>query len=624
MAEKGYFSELDVRFSEFLVQTAGSANPELGIAAALVSRLSREGDVCLDLSSIGQSPIFQMEPDMETRFPDPVPWYEQLMNSPAVGRPGDKRPLILDQNMRLYLYRYWEFEHLLAASIMQRSRREPDGLDIPLLRKHVGRLFPLPRADRVDWQKIAAIMPLIKNLSIVSGGPGTGKTHTITNILALLLEQAMAGGAETCRIKLAAPTGKAASKLSESVNRAKKDLNCSDRVKGLFPVEAATIHRMLKLMPGRTRFFYNRVNPIPADAVVIDEASMIDLPLMSKLFQAIPDHARIILVGDRDQLASVEAGAALGDICTHARLNRFSTGFCEQVQSLSGEPVTRVLAGRAAEQGLHDCMIRLTRNYRFAPGSGIGELGGFINRGEAFNTLELLDKQNDDTIRRTPVDRPGDLEAILKKRVIAGFTPYLTSETPEEALACFKHFMILCVLKKGPFGVSSINRIVARILAREGLIHIRPNRSGRWYAGRPVLIKSNDYHTGLFNGDIGITLPVSNDRPDDLLVYFSGQQGDVRTFSPFQLPEHETVYAMTVHKAQGSEFDRVSLIFPDKPYALSTRELLYTAVTRARKGIEILGRRDVIQASVERKIDRTSGLRDALKEGEGALEAVLK
>ncbi len=466
------------------------------------------------------------------------------------------------------------------------------------------RLFPAPASNGIDWQKVAALTATLNKFCLISGGPGTGKTFTVAKILALLLEQAGKGRLE---ILLAAPTGKAAARLSESIRTAKKTLNFSKDIVDAIPSESYTIHRLLKTIPGSPYFFYNSENRLPADVVVVDEASMIDLALMSKLLEAIPATARVILIGDKDQLASVEAGSVLGDICDRNRVHGFSERFCKRLEKITGEEFNIGIEHDNFKNGLQDCIVVLKKSFRFTDDSAIGKLSRSVNCGDVEKVLDVLQTS---PMQVSWIETQGrkDLIKTLAKKLIQGYSEYLKTADPHIALERFNRFKILCAVNIGPLGVKAVNRLAEQILSREGLI--QPEQD--WYLGRPVLITRNDYSLGLFNGDMGLTLPAPDSNNKDLHVYFPGSSGQLRRFLPHRLAEHETVFAMTVHKSQGSEFDDVLLILPEKDYPVLTRELIYTAITRARRNISIWGTEEVVRAAVSRKIERTSGLRDAL------------
>jgi exodeoxyribonuclease V alpha subunit len=372
------------------------------------------------------------------------------------------------------------------------------------------------------------------------------------------------------------------------------------------PREAFTLHRLLGPIEGSPYFRHNAQNPLALEAVVVDEASMVDLALLSKLVQALPEGCRLILLGDKDQLASVEAGAVLGDICDTGRSRGYSRKFCRELREATGYRLTPERRRKDVPE-LADCVVHLGRSYRFGPGSGISALSRAVNQGEGTLGLEILKQGGYGDVRWRPLPPLGNLGRALKERVLEGFRHIFGPQHEKEVHEGLERFRVLCALREGPHGVRSVNLMVEELLRGEGLIR----GEGRWYPGRPVLITRNDYDLRLFNGDVGVTLP-DPASGGELRVFFAGAEGEMRRFHPLRLPEHETVYAMTVHKSQGSEFDRVLLLLPDRDSPVLTRELIYTAVTRARESVEIWGVEEVFREVLSRRIERRSGLREAL------------
>ncbi len=607
----GLFSEIDLHFGRFISRFSVDATSEIFLAAALTSRATGNGDICLKLDSACES----LHPDVKNgheplNCPPIEQWRKALLASPAVGIPGDRCPLILDDRNRLYLYRYWEYEKKLAESIQRRVKANIQSVDLQNLKGHIDRIFPENGHPEINWQKTAAIIAVLRRFSVITGGPGSGKTFLIARILALLLEMEPAG---KLRIRLAAPTGKAAARLGESIRESKQILDCSKSVKDGIPDEVYTIHRLLKPVSGTPYFYHGSDNPLPADVVVVDEASMVDLALMSKLVRAVPDQARLILLGDKDQLASVEAGSVLADICDRNVLQGVSKSFAKRIETVSGGKTRDSIRPVSKNNPLQDCIVVLPNSYRFSFSGGIGGLSRAVNRGDADEALDLLKDPAEESISWHEVRSHAELLRGLAKKIIGGYSNFLTLDDPLLALTALNRYRILCALKIGPFGAGEINTFAEQILTQQHLV--QPGSHGEdspWYRGRPVLITSNDYNLGLFNGDIGITMPDRGSGSSALYVFFPGDSGKIRRFSPHRLGEHETVYAMTVHKSQGSEFDAVLLILPDKDYPVLTRELIYTGLTRARKKVSVWGRQAVLETAIKRRIDRTSGLRDAL------------
>ncbi len=554
------FSYLDIHFKNFTAKLVKKDVAEVSLAAVLVSHYKEQGHICVELSGDMEIPVSPSE--LEN-------WRRKLERSPVVGKPGEYKPLILDGRSRLYLYRYWEYQEKLANLIRKWVVQDAKDIDFKLLEEGLERLFPANQTEETDWQKVAAFTALTQRFCVISGGPGTGKTTTVAKILALLLEQN-----SRQKIALAAPTGKAAARLQESILREKMK-SVFDGIRDAIPEEASTLHRLLGSIPDSPYFHHNAKNRLSADIVVVDEASMVDMALMSKLVQAIAPDARLILLGDKDQLASVEAGAALGDICESE---------CRGI-------------------------VQLRESYRFRGDSGIGAVSLAVNLGNADHALSCMKDETHGDIRWKELPRRDDLVRGIRDTVIQGFKDYLQAiHDPLKIFQQFEQFRILCALRKGPYGAVAVNKAAERILMGKNLI--KPDET--WYEGRPVMITRNDYHLRLFNGDVGITLP-DPEAGNGLRVFFPDADGLPRKVHPLRLPEHETVYAMTVHKSQGSEFDNVLLLLPDRDSPVLTRELIYTGVTRAIHHVEIWGTESIFREAVSRRIQRTSGLRDALR-----------
>jgi exodeoxyribonuclease V alpha subunit len=613
------FSSLDRHFARLMERLSGGINSDLALAAALTSWSQRQGNVCLDLTALAQDGLLRSgredgllgsvgeSPDGEyatLHLPPLGTWVALLRQSPVVGQPGEFKPLILDPKSRLYLHRWWRYESDLAHAIRDRSATEVL-VDRTWLSEALARYFADDDKSDTDWQKVSAFVAITRRFCVITGGPGTGKTRTVAVLLAMLLEQP---GANPLRIALAAPTGKAAARLQESIKSIQSTLPCRDSIKAGMPQEAFTLHRLLGSRLEATRFQSDATRPLAFDVVVIDEASMVDLGLMAKLFAALPPQARVILLGDKDQLASVEAGAVLGDICHGA-----NSSASEHVQTSlrmlkSGRSPTEMPEAGGA---LRDCIVHLEKNYRFETGSGILALSRAVNDGDAEQVLRLLSAPSRATagITSRPLPSAARLKDRLRASVVSGFQEVLAAPDAATALSALNGFRILCALRQGPFGAGAVNRLVEEILVEAKLIH----RNERWFAGRPVMILKNDYDLRLFNGDVGIVLPDS--ESGQTRVFFRGANEELRRLVPARLPEHETVFATTVHKSQGSEFDRVLFISPDRDNPILTRELFYTAITRARRAVELWFSEAVLRDAIGRRVERASGLREALWPG---------
>lgn len=594
-------SPLDRHFADFILKESGGASAILRSIVSLLSNVVGNGNICLNLTDIAGREIRIDGEDV--KVPQFKKLHKSLLETQVVGSPGEFRPLVLDGNGRLYLYRYWKYERDLARIILYKASITCDKIDKALLGKGLDRLFPGAAEKGPDWQKVAALAVLRKKFSIISGGPGTGKTSTVIKILALLLEQEKV---ESVRIALAAPTGKSAMRLKESIGLMKETLDCADSVKKHIPHEVSTIHRLLGSIAGSVRFRYSDKNPLPYDAVIVDEASMVALPLMAKLAAALKQDARLILIGDRDQLASVEAGAVLGDMCGGGRQEMFSPEFGDLCAGLVCGRIPTAPPGELLPP-LTDSLVILKKNYRFPADSGIGAAGRAVNAGKGEDAISMFKGNAFPDIAWHDVPRPDGLKKAITSAVIEGYGMYLAAGNAVEALRLFDTFRFLCALHQGLYGVARVNILIEEILAGKGLI----DPQQRWYRGRPVLVTVNDYNMKLFNGDVGVTFP-DNEDSGTLRVFFPAPDGGVRKISPVRLPEHETVYAMTIHKSQGSEFDRIHMLLPGHDSAILTRELIYTGITRAKHKVDIWGNEEIFVTAVSRRIERKSGLKEAL------------
>jgi exodeoxyribonuclease V alpha subunit len=593
------FSALELHFADLVARLSDRRCIELDLAALLVSRQCAAGHICLPLHEVAEKPLPAVYGGLE-RAPEADDWIEKLRASDAVGAPGEFSPLILDEKGRLYLRRYWEYEKKLADIIKSRMNAARPIVNVKRLRQGLERLFP--NTKETNWQKVAAFTAVMSNFCVITGGPGTGKTRTVAAILALLLEQA---GNERFRITLAAPSGKASARLKESVQNAKAMLNCADEIKALMPTDATTIHRLLGFIRDSPYFRHDENHPLITDVVIVDEASMVDLALMSKLFQAVPENARIILLGDKDQLTSVEAGYVLGDICNTGAVIQISKEFGRLYTASTGETLPVKMHPR--EKVMQDSVVELHRNYRFKSDGGIFKLTRAINTGDVGTAFEVLRNKSHSDVSWRPLPAARYLPAAVRTKVTGGYQQYLQTDDPAAAVAKLSEFQVLCALRNGPYGVGELNQLVEQSLAETGLLE----RGGPWYRGRPIMITRNDYNLKLFNGDVGVVFPDA-EAGGEMRVFFAYADGVIRKFSPSRLPAHETAFAMTIHKSQGSEFGAVLLILPDEDAPILTRELIYTGLTRARDQVEIWSAESVLRGALAKRASRSSGLRDAL------------
>ena len=573
-------SSLDRHFADFIIgleermrgARGESGQPDrhaLWLAAALASAAGGQGHTCCPLGESADLQVTTADGAVPFVMPQPAEWQTLLAGCDVVGRPGDYLPLVLDDDGRLYLHRSWSWERQIADSV--RMLGAPLATELsPAAEAVLDRFFPVGELQP-DMQRVAARTALTHGFTVISGGPGTGKTTTVARILAAISLTSTTAP----RIALAAPTGKAALRLQQSLEQALQRLDLTEEAREALQVKACTIHRLLGVIPKRVTFRHNHKNPLPHDLLVVDEASMVDLPLMARLLEAVRCGTRVIMLGDRNQLASVEAGAVLADICE------------------SGSGQTGVPA-----------VVELDRSYRFGPESGIGRLSRLVNAGDAAGAVELLTSGScpDLIWRPLPVGRPEGKETA--RALALGYAGYGELTDPRAALDSLERFRILSPLREGPWGVTSLNRICQETLG------LRTRGGQRTERLLPLMVSGNDYELGLFNGDTGVVMESPSGTPS---AWFDDASGGLRHVSLLRLPAYETAFALTVHKSQGSEFDRLLLILPECGTELISRELLYTAITRARTSVEIWGDPEVIRSAVERCVRRASGLRDMLE-----------
>jgi len=574
----------------------------LGAAARATSFATTAGHVCTYLADIAAADDLAEDALRNA-----------LLESGMVGTPAapDARPLILDTEGRIYLHRYFDYECRLARRL---------SAPLPGAQSAIGknakdlleRLFAANAkrlGDRPDWQKIATALALERRLTIISGGPGTGKTTTVVNVLACLI----AGNPER-RIRLAAPTGKAAARMLEAIRNNSTHLPAALRER--LPAESFTAHRLLGVLPGSGTFRHHAANPLPIDVLVVDEASMLDLALATKLLEAVPASAHLILLGDKDQLAAVESGAVFSELSADPSLSNESV---KRLSDLTGIPAARIECATSLKPaGLTDCVVWLTENFRFEKNSGIGRLAAYVNAGEAEAAINFLGSGTDSGIEWVADANPVPAVAARQK-IMDGMKSYLEAARTDlgdmpALFAALGGYRVLCAEREGPRGVNEINEVISQHFRRALEHPLDPGNRSEWYPGRPVMVLRNDYVLKLFNGDVGIVLP---DASGTLMVYFPESNGSFRAVAPLRLPEHESAFATTVHKAQGSEFDHVLLLLPAKPNRGVTRELLYTAVTRSRSGVTIVGSAEVLEKAISSPTRRYSGLIARLGEARG-------
>lgn len=571
--DDGVLEPLDVAAAGTIGRLCGESDESVLLAAALTVRSTRFGHVCVRLGELREAVVVDHQDPAITDalpWPEPRSWEAAVASSVLVGDATGSHPLVLVDD-RLYLERYFRFEQKVARILSKRALASMSDV-APAVRSELERL--LTADGESNSQLEAALCGLGGNLAVIAGGPGTGKTHAIG---AMLVALASADPGAFPRVAVCAPTGKAAARLGEALSaqaEASGDPAVVDTVAGVQP---STIHRLLGWSWGRSRFARDENNRLPHDLVIVDEMSMVSLPLAARLLQAVRDDATVVLVGDPYQLESIEAGTVLADI---------------------------VGAGMAGDSPVRDRVVVLDRAFRFEADSVTASFAGAVREGDDSRALELLGS-GDPRLRWVP-DRahPGFDElwrTIVEHR--SGLVERARSGELEASMEALSELAVLCAHRRGPSGVSEWGKRIETALDERypGL-----RWQGEWYPGRPVMITRNDYNLDLYNGDVGIVV-----GDGDALVAVFDRNGPTR-FALSHLTEHTTVHAMTIHKSQGSQFDQVVVVLPDSESRLLTRELLYTAVTRARSRVWVMGREEVIRQAVSRSVQRASGLADRL------------
>lgn len=656
----GALRPLDLAFTRFLNQQLPNLAPEVLLAAALVSERQGHGHVCLDLQAALNNPDTLLGPTSSQAsaalrnqlesFLSPLTlndWVSHLQSSeavevhwPASQQESKPRPLVLGgspDRPLLYLRRYWQYEKSLEYQLTQRLKKSH-----PLPEQTadlVQQLFPpSPLTPQPDWQKLACILAARSHFAIITGGPGTGKTTTVVRLLALLQGLQLSSQQPFLQIRLAAPTGKAAARLNESLVKSLQSLQLTgehqDQWKASLPQEVTTLHRLLGSQPNTRKFRHHPANPLTADLVVVDEASMVDVEMMANLLEALRPDARLILLGDKDQLASVEAGSILGDLCQQAEAGCYTPATAQLLQQLTGEeprdPKTGKLLIDPQGTALNQATAMLRYSFRFNRFQGIGDLAAAVNQGHS-SSQELAAifaqdaQRTSSSITHLPIQSLQD--SHFKKLIIQGYQPYLqalaaqpASDDPDHltrwALQLFEAhqaFQLLTALRQGDWGVEGLNTWVYQTLRSTALgQQLFTEEEPLWYSGRPVLMTRNDYGLQLMNGDIGICLALPAEQPGQpsrLRVAFPDPQKGVRWVLPSRLQDVETVFAMTVHKSQGSEFQHTALVLPPANSPLLSKELLYTAITRSSQAFTLVtSNLKVLDQLVRKRIQRSSGL----------------
>ena len=668
---------LDYQFAQFIARF--ESQPLVVLAATVVSYQSGQGHVCVFLNNNNLNALFDIAdyerqsllfPVLEAANTTAGQWHQDMAKALVVSsNVGENTPIMFTEH-RLYLQRYWYFEQQISQFLMARATqlasvdiksalsslfaidmgfcfrqlqllkeqglqltnfcsdyfhlRDDIGVDNQLLAQYLSNIDTqdelnelyqqfLPQ-QRIDWQQVAVAQASAALFSVISGGPGTGKTTTVIKLLALLVQQASANQ-QPLNIELVAPTGKAAARLTESISGAMHRLNIDENLKSLIPTQASTIHRLLGVIAHRQDFKHNAANPLHVDVLIVDEASMIDISLMSKLLDAIGPHTKLVFLGDKDQLSSVEAGSVFADICQGvAKGPNYSAKTKQWLSSQTGFAIDEVCEQQAQSTVIDDCLCLLQKSYRFNEKSGIGVLAKAVNHCD-IRSLQAVWSQGFSDIALHTQEKPQKAVVTLASLGYQDFLDKAQTIKDEsqvtELLDIFGQFQLLSPTRNGPLGIDTLNEKIEQQLAKHQLIALN---QGQWYVGRPIMITSNDHSLQLFNGDIGIVLPPLGDQRQlaQNRVYFKMADGSLKSFLPSRLPSHDTVYAMTIHKSQGSEFDNVVIAIPDSWSPILTKELLYTGITRAKKSVEIFSNAGVLQKMALEQTKRFSGLSSLL------------
>ena len=580
----GALSPLDVHAAIVIARLWAETDQRVMLAAALAVRGTRFGHACIRLGAQREAMVVEGRPPEVVEglpWPDPEEWASAVSRSPVAGDGRGEEPLVLIDD-RLYLERYFRYEERMVDLIAARTATPQTTLE-PAVRAVLDRLLPPVLDGRTNLQHAAATSALTGRLTVIAGGPGTGKTYTVARMLEALAHTSMSFP----RVALCAPTGKAAARLGEVVEEVAAGTDnpiVRERLETL-QTSTSTIHRLLGWAWGRGRFAHHERNRLPHDIVIVDEMSMVSLPLAAKLIAAVRADATLVLVGDPYQLESIEAGTVLADVVGTAG---------ESVDSERREPVTGVpaMAGR---------VVVLERVHRFEEQGPIADFAEAVRNGDPERAVGLLGRNLDGLVWVR--DGTGAGFRRLRERVVDHRTRLVEAASRPgnevDALARLGEIAVLCAHHDGPGSVDHWRRDIEAALDERfpGLRY-----RGEWYPGRPLMITSNDYNLGLYNGDIGLVVQTV----DGLRVVF--ERGGTRSFPPGYLGDHATVHALTIHKSQGSQFGEVVVSLPSDRSRLLTRELLYTAVTRASGKVTLIGDEPVIRLAVERSVQRASGL----------------
>ncbi|MDP8175512.1 exodeoxyribonuclease V subunit alpha [Phocoenobacter skyensis] len=638
LKEQKIISELDYQFAKMINQKQqpyGYSQQVQDLAiflSAFVSYNVMQGNTALDLHSpLANNPFGLKNKNLEEDFYNqilqkignitPLDWQNILQHHIAFSdNPSKVAPMLFQHNL-LYFYRYWQSENRIVSYLKQAVTFEQEFAKNDLNRTALTQLFT-EQTPHIDWQKIAVATALTKNFTLISGGPGTGKTTTVVKILLALQLKQQYSNLPPLNIKLAAPTGKATARLKESISHNLRYFDFPKEVKLQIPTNAFTLHRLLGISPRSDTPKYHRDNPLHLDVLVVDEASMIDLSLMEKMINALPPTTRLIMLGDKDQLASVEAGNIMSELGEFITLG-YSEQHCQYLNKVTGY---QLATNNAQTPPICDSLCHLRHSYRFNENSGISHLSVQINAQQAVTSWQLFAKFAD--LHLVEYQAATQFSEKIKweehciqqiiNRAVALYTDYLTlvkqrnknpdSVSVEHIFTAFNKVRFLSALRVGNFGVERLNERIAEALRLKNLVHFSHQREN--YSGKAIMITENTPSSHIYSGDIGLILP---DEQGHLRVYFeTTMNGKPHSITPSRLPNYEMAYIMTVHKSQGSEFEHTLLILPLTYSPILTKELLYTAITRAKNQFTLFGNEKIWRQMVNAKIQRQSGLMEQL------------
>jgi len=596
-------------------------NTATKVLAYAVSQKLSEGNICLDIDSYNKLIASKTEEELTELNPFVEPGMQfdldELAADSQISTPeGECQPLIMNGS-KIYLQRYFQYEteilEQIAAFVNEEERSLEEKRALLVSQKEFikklfgGNTYPegLSLTERVNWPLVASLSAIQKNISIITGGPGTGKTTTVAKLLAILFR-----GSSDLKVALAAPTGKAAARMKESLSQAKDYLpDLTDELKDRFEgMEAKTIHRLLGYVHNSPYFRYNNTNPLLYDVIIVDESSMISASLMSKLLMAVSPSSRIILLGDKNQLASVEAGSILGDICLSLgdEMNAFKPESAAFINGFMPDEASQIptdfIRAEQSSNVLSEHIVELKRSHRFKGNEGIGLFSKALIQG----SVSEQDYHDSAHCQGEYVKVDEKEQSQQMYDFMLRYRSYIEEEDIMQALQKINDIRFLCAVHEGRYGVKHYNRLIERFLKEQNLL--RPSTT--YYENQPIIITSNDYALGLFNGDVGI---IRKDEEGTYKAWFENIDGTFKQVLPGFISSYETVFAMTIHKSQGSEFKAVAVILPNDGNLPSlTRELLYTGITRGKKEVIVFGKKAVIDACAERKVDRASGLTERI------------